>query len=128
MFKNGLEVDKEKIDNIGKVQPLSLVKGIQFFLRFMGFYRNFIQDFSKISKPLCNLLKIDNPYCFDVACLHAFLELKKNIVSAPIIVAPDWCSLFELMCDASDMVVGAILGQQRDKVFHSIYYASRTLQ
>ena len=43
-------------------------------------------------------------------------------------MAPDWAAPFELMCDASDVAVGAILGQRRDKVFHSIYYASKTLQ
>ncbi|XP_070033097.1 uncharacterized protein [Nicotiana tomentosiformis] len=57
----------------------------------------------------------------------AFKELKKRLVTTPIIVAPDWEQLFELMCDASDYVVGAVLGQRKDKVIHPIYYASRTL-
>ncbi|XP_070049124.1 uncharacterized protein [Nicotiana tomentosiformis] len=54
----------------------------------------------------------------------AFEELKKRLVTAPIIVAPDWGQPFELMCDARDYVVGAILGQRKDKVTHPIYYAS----
>ena len=48
-------------------------------------------------------------------------------MSAPIVVAPDWDLLFELMCDASDYAIGAILGQKRERTFQVIYYASRTL-
>ena len=48
-------------------------------------------------------------------------------MSAPIMVAPDWSKEFELMCDASDYVVGAELGQRQDKVFHAIYYASKVI-
>ncbi|XP_070022689.1 uncharacterized protein [Nicotiana sylvestris] len=57
----------------------------------------------------------------------AFEELKKRLVSAPIVVAPDWEQPFEMMCDASDYDVGAVLGQGKDKVIHPIYYASRNL-
>ncbi|XP_070050474.1 uncharacterized protein [Nicotiana tomentosiformis] len=64
---------------------------------------------------------------FDDACLKAFEELKGRLVTAPIIIAPDWAHPFELMCDASDIAIGAILGQRRDTVFHSIYYARKTL-
>ena len=62
-------------------------------------------------------------FCFDEDCSKAFLELKKKLSSAP-----DWSSPFELMCDTNDVAVGAVLGQRRNKVFHSIYYASKTLQ
>nr|XP_009622537.1 uncharacterized protein LOC104113924 [Nicotiana tomentosiformis] len=57
----------------------------------------------------------------------AFEELKKRLVTTPIIVAPDLEQPFELMCDASDYAVGAVLGKHKDKVMHPIYYASRTL-
>ncbi|XP_070019907.1 uncharacterized protein [Nicotiana sylvestris] len=57
----------------------------------------------------------------------AFEELKKRLVTAPIIVAPKWEQPFELMCDSSDYAVGAVLGQRKDKLMHLIYYASRTL-
>ena len=53
--------------------------------------------------------------------------LKDKLVSAPIVVAPDWDFPFELMCDASDFAIGAVLGQKREKIFQVIYYASRTL-
>lgn len=82
---------------------------------------------SKIAKPLCNLLEKDNPFNLNDECLIAFNELKKTLVTAPIVVAPDWDRPFELMCDASDYIVGVVLGQRHEKVFHPIYYASKTL-
>lgn len=125
--KTGLEVDKAKIEVIDKLPPPSTVKGIQSFLGHAGFYRRFIKDFSKISKPLCQLLEHNRDFNFDDACLKAFEILKKALVSAPVIIAPDWEKPFELMCDASDFAVGAVLGQRKGKFFHSIYYASKTL-
>ncbi|XP_075086257.1 uncharacterized protein LOC142168969 [Nicotiana tabacum] len=57
----------------------------------------------------------------------AFEELQKRLVTAPIIIVPNWEQPFELMCDASDYAIGAVLGQRKDKMMHLIYYASRTL-
>ena len=125
--KVGIEVDKAKIEVIEKMPPPTTVKGIRSFLGHAGFYRRFIKDFSKISKPLCSLLEKDFAFVFDEHCLHAFEELKKKLVSAPIIVAPDWSLPFEVMCDASDVALGVVLGQRKNKVFHSIYYASKTI-
>ena len=59
--------------------------------------------------------------------MRAFSVLKDKLVSAPIVVAPDWSFPFELMCDASDYAIGAVLGQKRERIFHVIHYASRTL-
>ncbi|KAK9011588.1 hypothetical protein V6N11_044435 [Hibiscus sabdariffa] len=123
----GIEVDKEKVEVIEKFPPPATVKGIRSFLGHAGFYRRFIKDFSKISKPLCNLLQQNQPFVFDEDCQSAFKELKRKLISAPIVVPTDWTSSFELMCDASDYAVGAALGQRRGKLFHVIYYASRTL-
>ena len=125
--KTGIEVDKAKIEVIEKLPPPTSVKRIRSFLGHAGFYRRFIRDFSKIAKPLCTLLEQNRSFVFDEDCQRAFTELKKALVSAPIIVAPDWALPFELMCDASYHAVCAVLGQQKMKVFHSIYYATRTL-
>ena len=59
--------------------------------------------------------------------MRAFSVLKDKLVSAPIVVAPDWAFPFELMCDRSDYDIGAVLGQKRERIFQVIYYASRTL-
>ena len=122
-----IEVDRAKIEAIEKLPPPSSVKGIRSFLSHAGFYRRFIKDFSQIAKPLSSFLVQGTPFEFDSQCLHAFSVLKDKLVSAPIVVAPDWSFPFELMCDASDFVIGAVLGQKREKFFQVIYYASITL-
>ncbi|KAD7476986.1 hypothetical protein E3N88_00122 [Mikania micrantha] len=119
----GIEVDKAKIETISKLPPPTNVKSIRSFLGHAGFYRRFIKDFSKISRPMTRLLEKDAPFVFSEECLRAFELLKEKLVNAPILIAPDWSSPFELMCDASDFAVGAVLGQRRDKHFHPIYYA-----
>ncbi|KAL4369653.1 hypothetical protein GQ457_05G021940 [Hibiscus cannabinus] len=123
----GMEVDKAKIEVISKLPPPTTVKGIRSFLGHAGFYRRFIEDFSKITKPLCSLLEQGRPFEFNEDCTKAFNLLKQKLVTAPIVEPPDWKLPFELMCDASDYVVGAVLGQRKWKIFHPIYYASKTL-
>ncbi|XP_024033498.1 uncharacterized protein LOC112095624 [Citrus clementina] len=125
--KSGIEVDKAKIEVIDKLPPPTSIKGIRRVLGHAGFYRRFIKDFSKVAKPLCSLLEHDMPFHFDKDCLQAFGELKKALITSPVVIAPDWTLPFELMCDASDHSVEAVLGQRKNKVFHSIYYASKTL-
>ena len=85
----GIEVDKAKIETIEKLPPPSSVKGIRSFLGHTGFYRRFIKDFSKIAKPMLNMLVQGAPFEFDDQCLKAFLFMKEKLVLAPIIVAPD---------------------------------------
>ena len=123
----GLEVDRAKIATIEKLPPPVSVKGVRSFLGHVGFYRRFIKDFSKITKPLCGLLEKDTKFVFTDECMKAFNILKEKLSTAPVITAPDWTLPFEIMTDASDYAVGAVLGQRRDKSFHTIYYASRTL-
>ncbi|KAK9042484.1 hypothetical protein V6N11_017554 [Hibiscus sabdariffa] len=123
----GMEVDKAKIEVISKLPPPTTVKGIRSFLGHAGFYRRFIEDFSKNTKPLCSLLEQGKPFEFNNDCTKAFNLLKQKLVTAPIVEPPDWKLPFELMCDVSDYVVGAVLGQRKGKIFHPIYYASKTI-
>ncbi|XP_062080577.1 uncharacterized protein LOC133785344 [Humulus lupulus] len=95
----GIEVDKAKIDLIRSLPSPTSLKEVRSFLGHAGFYRRFIKDFSKISTPLCNLLQKD---------------------------PPNWEIPFELMCDASDYVVGAVLGQRVDKLSHFLSYLIAT--
>ncbi|KAL4282299.1 hypothetical protein GQ457_03G019160 [Hibiscus cannabinus] len=101
----GMEVDKAKIEVISKLPPPTTVKGIRSFLGHAGFYRRFIEDFSKITKPLCSLLEQGRPFEFNNDCTKAFNLLKQKLVTAPIVEPPDWKLPFELMCDASDYAV-----------------------
>ena len=123
----GIEVDKAKVDLISSLPPPASVKQVRSFLGHAGFYRRFIKDFSKISRPLCNLLVKDVPFIFDKACLEAFEKLRSLLSTAPIIQPPNWSLPFEIMCDASDYAVGAVLGQRVNKKPHVLYYASKTL-
>ncbi|CAL9005440.1 unnamed protein product, partial [Prunus brigantina] len=100
---------------------------LRSFLGHAGFYRRFIKKCSSISRPLCNLLTKDAVFEFDKTCMEAFTTLKKELTSAPIIIAPDWSLPFEIMCDASDFAIGAVLGQKKNKLHHVIHYASQTL-
>ena len=125
--KRGIEVDKAKVDLITHLPPPSSVKHVRSFLGHAGFYRRFIKDFSKIARPLSNLLAQDVPFVFDDACRQAFDTLRTLLSTAPIIQPPDYSLPFEIMCDASDYAIGAVLGQRVNKVPHVIYYASKTL-
>jgi hypothetical protein len=85
VFERGIEVDRAKIEVIEQLPPLVNIKGIRSFLRYAGFYRRFIKDFSFIARPLTRLLAKDVPFEFDDACLRSFKILKKALISAPII-------------------------------------------
>ncbi|GJW46259.1 reverse transcriptase domain-containing protein [Tanacetum coccineum] len=125
--KSGIEVDKAKVDVIAKLPHPTTVKGVRSFLGHAGFYRRFIQDFSKISRPMTHLLEKETPFVFSKECVEAFNALKKKLTEAPILVALDWDLPFEIMCDASDFAVGVVLGQRKTKHFQPIHYASKTL-
>ncbi|GJX45166.1 reverse transcriptase domain-containing protein [Tanacetum coccineum] len=125
--KNGIEVDKAKVDVIAKLPHPTTVKGVRSFLGHAGFYRRFIKDFSKISRPMTHLLEKNTPFIFSNECIQAFNTLKKKLTEAPILIAPDWDLPFELMCDASDFAIGAVLGQRHEKHFKPIHYASKTM-
>ncbi|GJS50128.1 reverse transcriptase domain-containing protein [Tanacetum coccineum] len=107
--KNGIEVDKAKVDVISKLPHPTTVKGIQSFLGHARFYHRFIQDFLKIARQMTCLLEKDTPFFFSKECIEAFQTLKKKLAEASILVALDWDLPFELMCDASDFAIGAVM-------------------
>nr|GEX88304.1 reverse transcriptase domain-containing protein [Tanacetum cinerariifolium] len=125
--KNGIEVDKAKVEVIAKLPHPTTVKGIRSFLGHADFYRCFIKDFSKISRPMTRILEKDTPFFFSKECVKAFQTLKRKLTEAPILIAPYWDLPFELMCDASDFAIDAVLGKRQEKHFRSIYYASKTM-
>nr|GEX21354.1 hypothetical protein [Tanacetum cinerariifolium] len=105
--KSGIEVDRAKVDVIAKLPHPTTVKGVRSFLGHAGFYRRFIQDFSKIARPMTHLLEKETPFVFSKECIDAFNTLKKKLTEALILVVLDWNLPFELMCDASDYAIGA---------------------
>ncbi|GJT61329.1 putative nucleotidyltransferase, ribonuclease H [Tanacetum coccineum] len=80
-----------------------------------------------MTRPMTQLLVKDAKFDFYDECVEAFETLKKELTKAPIMVKPDWSLPFELMCDANDYAVGAVLGQRSEKYFQPIYYASKTM-
>ncbi|GJR60083.1 reverse transcriptase domain-containing protein [Tanacetum coccineum] len=125
--ERGFGLYRAKVDVIAKLPHPTTIKGVRSFLGHAGFYRRFIQDFSKIARPMTHLLEKETPFVFSKDCIDAFQTLKKKLTEAPILVVPDWNLPFELMCDASDFAIGAVLGQRKMKHFQPIHYASKTM-
>nr|GFA03156.1 reverse transcriptase domain-containing protein [Tanacetum cinerariifolium] len=108
--KNGIEVDKAKVDVIAKLPHPTTVKGIRSFLGHASFYRRFIKYFSKIAWPMTLLLEKDTPFFFSKDCVEAFQTLKRKLIKASVLITLDWDLAFELICDASDFSIGVVLG------------------
>jgi hypothetical protein len=89
-----------------------------------GYYRRFIEGFSKIVKPLTSLLEKGKEFKWDDACQKSFEELKKRLTTAPVLVMPDVHKGFDVYCDASRQGLGCVL-MQEVKV---VAYASRQLR
>nr|GEU49865.1 DNA-directed DNA polymerase [Tanacetum cinerariifolium] len=81
----------------------------------------------KEARSMTRLLEEDTPFHFSKECVEAFQTLKRKLTEAPILIALDWDMPFELMCDASNFAIGAVLGQRQDKHFRQIHYVSKTM-
>ena len=116
-------MDRAKIELIEKIPPPNNIRGSRSFLDHARFYRRFIKDVFKITKPLCDLLNKDATFDFNDKCLNAFNSLKKALTSTLFITSPDWLLPFEFMCDANDYTVGAVLGQRKKRkiAFYLLY-------
>jgi len=127
VLSKGLEVDKAKVDITQSLPHPRCVKDVRSFLGHVGFYRRFIKDVSKIASPLYTLVAKNASFVFNDDCMRAFDQLKLKLNTSPIVQLPNWALPFELMCDASDKVVRAVLGQRVGGKPYVIYYTSRTL-
>ena len=110
-----LEVDKAKVEVIQDLALPKLIRELRSFLGDVGFYRRFIQDFAKISKPLTSLLCKEKDFIIEEEWKHGFMQLKRSLVEVPILESPNWDFTFETMCDPSDFAVGTVLGQRINK-------------
>nr|GEV27932.1 reverse transcriptase domain-containing protein [Tanacetum cinerariifolium] len=127
ILKSVIEVVRVNVDVIAKLPHLTTFKGVRSFLGHAGFYRRFIQDFSKIARPMTHLLEKETPFVISKECIESFNTLKKKLTEAPILVVPDWNLPFELMCYASDYAIGVVLEKHKSKHFQPIHYASKTM-
>lgn len=126
LTEQGVKPDERKIECV-KTFPTPLnVKAIKSFLGLTGYYRNFIHDYSKIAKPITNLLRKNVEFNWTLECQTAFDKLKNILCSEPILQYPDFEHPFSITCDASDYAVGSVLSQEITNDL-PIAYASRTL-
>jgi hypothetical protein len=120
----GIKVDPGKISEILNWKQPKDASKIRSFLGLAGYYRRFIEGFSKLVKPLTSLLEKGKEFKWDEACQNCFEELKKRLTTAPVLVMPDIHKGFDVYCDASHLGHGCVL-MQEGKV---IAYASRQLR
>jgi len=124
--RDGMEVNKAKTDLIVNLPYPACVKEVRSFLRYASFYYRFIKDFSKITKPLTNLLAKDMPFHFSRECRVAFAKLKEALTSTLILHPPIWGEPFQLICDTFDYAIRVVLGQRIDENPSVMYYISHT--
>jgi hypothetical protein len=107
--KGGISVDPSKVQDVLSWNAPTSVSDIQSFLGLAGYYRWFIEGFSKISKPMIELLEKDKKFEWMPACEASFQELKKRLTTTPILVMPDMEKLFSIYCNASGQGLGCVL-------------------
>jgi hypothetical protein len=118
--KGGISVDPSKVQDVLSWNVPMSVSDIRSFLGLAGYYRRFIKGFSKISKPMTELLEKDKKFEWTPACEASFQELKKRLMTAPILVMHDMEKPFSIYCDVSHQGLGCVLMQDG----HVVVYAS----
>jgi len=124
IFGNGIAVDPSKVDVVSQWETLKSVTEIRSFLGLVGYYRRFIEGFSKLALPLTLLTCKGKPFVWSTQCESSFSELKQRLTSAPILILPKPDEPFVVYCDASKLGLGGVL-MQEGKV---VAYASRQLR
>ena len=125
--KEGIQVDQAIVEVIKNLPLPQTQKQLRWFLGHAGFYRRFIKDFTKLAKPLTHLLCNNVDFSLGEEVISSFQLIKDALVTTPILQTPRWDLPFEIMCDASNNAVGAILGQRINGNPVVTYYASKTL-
>ncbi|XP_052723766.1 uncharacterized protein LOC128193721 [Vigna angularis] len=120
----GISVDPAKVRAVLEWENPRSVTEVRSFVGLAGYYRRFIEGFSKIVAPLTQLTRKDHPFAWTDRCEASFQELKRKLTSAPVLVIPDTAKPFEVYCDASHQGLGCILMQEN----RVVAYASRQLK
>jgi hypothetical protein len=122
--QDGISVDPEKVQEVMDWKPPTTIRQIRSFLGLAGYYRRFIQDFSRIAKPMTELLRKGVKYEWSQKCEDAFHILRQHLTTTPVLAQPDNTKPFEVYCDASGTGLGCVLMQDN----RVIAYASRALR
>jgi hypothetical protein len=123
IFAEGIAVDPSKVQEVLDWKSPRLVTQIRSFLGLAEYYRRFIPNFSKIAKPMTQLLEKEVKFKWSPQCEEAFLTLKKLLTTAPVLAQPDIEKPFDVYCVASGMGIGGVLMQDG----RAIVYASQQL-
>ena len=111
MSAAGVSIDPQKTEAIVRWEQLKTVMEVRSFLGLAGYYRRFVQGFSKIALPLTSLTKKNTKFEWNEKCEQSFHELNRRLVTAPILVLPESGKEFEVYCDASHQGLGCVLMQ-----------------
>jgi hypothetical protein len=120
----GVAVDPGKVETVSNWREPTNVSKIRSFLGLAGYYRRFIEGFSKIARPMTKLLKKEKKFNWTESCEKSFQELKRRLTTAPVLTLPDIQRDFVVYCDTSRQGLGCVL-MQDEKV---VVYASRQLK
>jgi hypothetical protein len=121
---DSISIDPSKVQEVMDWKPPTSVHQIRSFLGLAGYYHRFIPDFSKIAKPMTELLKKGGKFSWDQKCEDAFHTLRDHLTTAPVLAQPDVSKPFDIYCDASGTGLGCVLMQDNQV----ISYASRALR
>jgi hypothetical protein len=124
VLPEGITVDPGKVNEVLEWKPLTTVPEVRSFLGLAGYYHQFIPNFSKIEKPITELLKKENKYLWREACDEAFKHLKRLLTTSSVLAQPDTTKPFDVYCDASSTGLGGVLMQEG----RVISYSSRQLR
>jgi ribonuclease HI len=117
----GVSVDPGKVRDELNWKPHTNVSEIHSFLGLAGYYCRFIQDFSKIAKPMTRLLEKGKVFKWTWDCQASFEELKKRLTMVPVLVLPNLSKKFEIYCDASSQGLGCVLMQEGQVVLYAFH-------
>jgi hypothetical protein len=121
----GITVDPSWVREVLEWKPPTSVSQVQSFLGLAGYYQRFILNFSKIAKPITELLKKGNKYIWSDACDEAFKVLKKLLTSSPVLTQPDIAKPFDIYCDTSGTSLGRVLMQEGRVISYSSWQLRR---
>ncbi|XP_027348116.1 uncharacterized protein LOC113859580 [Abrus precatorius] len=120
----GIAVDPFKVEAVLQWERQEIATEIRSFVGLAGYYRRFIEGFTKIAAPLTRLTRRDQPFVWIEECEQSFNELKQRLTSSPVLILPDTSRPFEVYCDASHQGLGCVLMQDK----RVVAYASRQLR
>ena len=109
--QDGVRPDEKRIEAVKEYPRPKTTRELKGFLGLAGYYQRFIPNFSKVAKPLTELLKKDAPYVWNDKTEEAFASLKTSLITEPLLQYPDFSQPFVLTTDASNEAIGAILSQ-----------------